>query len=65
LHRVDEGLTDLCLIVPIGQQIIAADAQFRADFLNRAFLGFAGNLDVGFVGHCGDFPVIGQMPVFR
>ena len=51
LHRVDELLRNLRLVMAVGQQIIAADAQLLPDLLNGAFAGFACDLDVGFKGH--------------
>ena len=51
LHRVDELLRYLCLVVAVGQQIIAADPQLLSDLLDGAFAGFACDLDVGFKCH--------------
>ena len=56
-HGFDEFLGNLCLVMAIWQQVIAWDIQFRANFLNWAFVCLAGNLNVGFIGHQTCFPV--------
>ena len=51
LHRIDEILAHLGLVMAIGQQVIAGDAQFFTDLLNRPLPRLARDLDVGFVAH--------------
>ena len=51
LYGIDERLANFRFIVAIWQQIIAADAQLRANVLDRLFDSFASNLNVGFIGH--------------
>ena len=46
LNRVDKFLTDLCLIVAVGQKMFGGNIQFGADLLDRFFIGFAGNFNV-------------------
>ena len=50
-QRFDESFGNLRLVMAKGQQIIAGNAESRANFLNRAFFGFAGNFDIGLVCH--------------
>ena len=51
LNRVDKALRDLRLVMPVWQQIVAADPQLCANLLN-GFLGrFTRDLDVSFKGH--------------
>ena len=51
LNRVDEILAHLGLVMTERQQVICRDPQFCADGLDRLFVRFARNLDVGFVAH--------------
>ena len=50
-ERVDERLSYLGLVVPVGQQMLRRDPQLLTDLLDRFFVSLAGNLDVGFIGH--------------
>ena len=49
-QRFDELFADLGLVMAKRQQMVAGDAKLCADFLNRLFIGSAGDFDVRHVG---------------
>ena len=51
LHRVDERLADLGLVMAIGQQITTANAKLGSNLLDRLLVRFTRNLNIRLIRH--------------